>query len=95
MKFRFGGIGGNGGNVVVVAKENMTLHEVFKNNTSKRYLANHGRHSTHNFIIGTPGENLKFDVPVGVTVYTELGKLLGTCILLTTLHKSLYKNLSL
>ncbi|KAI7815086.1 GTP-binding protein, partial [Rhyzopertha dominica] len=76
-KYMFGGVGGQGGNVIVVAKENLTLSDVEKANQRKRYLASHGRDSTHNFILGTPGESLKFEVPVGVTIYTEHGKKLG------------------
>lgn len=78
VKPRFGGVGGQGGSVVVIAKENESFRDVQKTNQTKRYLADHGRDSTHNFILGTPGENLKFTVPVGVTVYTEMGKKLGT-----------------
>lgn len=74
---RFGGVGGQGGNVVAVAKEDITLDHVYKANKSRRYLAKHGRDSSHNFIIGVPGESLKFEVPVGVTIITELGKKLG------------------
>lgn len=70
-------MGGQGGNIVAVAKEDMTLKDVYNRNRSKRYLAPHGRDSTHNFILGTPGENLVFNVPVGVTLYTERGKKLG------------------
>jgi Obg family GTPase CgtA len=74
---KFGGIGGQGGNVVVVGKENISLSDVYKQNKSKSYVAKSGRHSSHNFILGPPGENTKFEVPVGVTIFTELGKKLG------------------
>lgn len=70
-------MGGQGGSVVAIAKENITLDDVYKTNKSKRYMAKHGRDSTHNFIIGIPGDDLKFDVPVGVSIITELGKKLG------------------
>lgn len=63
--------------MIVVAKEDTTLKHVSKANQTKQYLASHGRDSTHNFILGTPGENLKINIPVGVTVYTEMGKKLG------------------
>ncbi|XP_018574706.1 GTP-binding protein 10 homolog isoform X2 [Anoplophora glabripennis] len=43
----------------------------------KRYIAKNGRHSSHNFILGTPGEDLKFEVPVGVTLITDFGKKIG------------------
>ncbi|CAG9864007.1 unnamed protein product [Phyllotreta striolata] len=74
---KFGGVGGKGGDVIGVAKENYNLEDVYKANKSKRYMAKGGRHSTHNFILGTPGEDLKFDLPVGVIVVTDMGKKLG------------------
>ncbi|RZC36578.1 MMR HSR1 and/or GTP1 OBG domain containing protein, partial [Asbolus verrucosus] len=73
----FGGVGGQGGDVIVIGNENINLHEVFTKNRTKTYVAKNGRNSTHNFILGPPGEALKFDVPVGVTIYTEFGKKLG------------------
>lgn len=37
-----------------------------------------GKHSTHNFILGPPGEDIKIEVPIGVKLKTaELGKELG------------------
>lgn len=77
FNFRFGGVGGKGGDVIGIAKENLTLEDVYKSNRSKRYIAKGGRHSTHNFILGPPGEDLKFELPVGVTLVTDAGKNLG------------------
>lgn len=74
---RFGGIGGKGGDVVATATPDITLENVYKQNRSKSYRANNGKHSTHNFIIGPSGEDLKIPVPVGVSLCTELGKRLG------------------
>ncbi|CAG9814062.1 unnamed protein product, partial [Phaedon cochleariae] len=74
---KFGGVGGNGGNVVVAAKEDISLETVFKSNKTKQYIAKGGRHASHNFILGIPGEDLRFEVPVGVSIITELGKKLG------------------
>ncbi|KAL1512507.1 hypothetical protein ABEB36_002089 [Hypothenemus hampei] len=74
---KFGGIGGNGGNVIVEAKEGITLENVFKQNRTKRYVAQAGKNASHNFILGTPGENVVFEVPVGVSVLTDLRKKLG------------------
>lgn len=75
--FRFGGIGGNGGNVIAVTKPDITLENVYKKNRTKVYKAPNGRHASHNFIIGQPGEDLVIDVPIGVTFITEWGKKLG------------------
>lgn len=59
------------------AKDGISLETVFKANRSKSYKAQAGRSATHNFILGVPGEDLVFEVPVGVSLITELGKHLG------------------
>lgn len=74
---KYGGVGGHGGNVLVEAKDGITLETVFKSNRGKRYIAQPGKHASHNFILGPPGEDVKFDVPVGVTIITEFGKKIG------------------
>lgn len=70
-------MGGKGGDVSVIANENLTLEDVFKRNKTKRYVAQNGRHSSHNFILGIAGEDLKFEIPTGVTIIDETGKKLG------------------
>ncbi|KAK9879465.1 hypothetical protein WA026_006535 [Henosepilachna vigintioctopunctata] len=74
---KFGGIGGQGGNVIVVATEDISLEEVYKQNKTRRYNAGNGKNSSHNFIRGPAGEDIKINVPVGVSIHTELGKKLG------------------
>ncbi|KAG5891073.1 hypothetical protein JTB14_005709 [Gonioctena quinquepunctata] len=56
---KFGGVGGKGGDVIAVAKENIFLDNVYQRN--KR----------------PPGEDLRVEVPVGVSLVTDLGKNLG------------------
>lgn len=46
-------------------------------NKNQRIIAKHGRDSTHNFILGIPGESVKIEVPVGITVFTDDGKKIG------------------
>ncbi|ENN74408.1 GTP-binding protein 10 homolog [Dendroctonus ponderosae] len=74
---KFGGVGGKGGDVIVEATEGISLETVYKANISKRYAAQKGKHASHNFILGPPGEDVVFKVPVGVRLVTELGKKLG------------------
>lgn len=50
---------------------------MYKTNKTRQYAAPSGRHSSHNFILGPPGDTLTIEVPVGVSVVTELGKKLG------------------
>lgn len=75
--YRYGGIGGQGGSVYLVAKQTMTLEKVLKTHDTKQLLAKHGKDSTHNFILGLPGEDIVVEVPLGVTVVTAFGKKLG------------------
>lgn len=42
---KLGGVGGNGGNVLCVAKENITLKDVYTRNLKKRYVAGNGEDS--------------------------------------------------
>ncbi|KAJ8958882.1 hypothetical protein NQ318_019650 [Aromia moschata] len=52
---KFGGVGGNGGNVIVVGKDDINLEHVYRSNK----------------------KDLKFEVPLGVSLITDLGKKLG------------------
>ncbi|KRT80230.1 hypothetical protein AMK59_6599, partial [Oryctes borbonicus] len=74
---KFGGIGGQGGDVQLVAKENSTLENIRSLYRNKRVVAKHGRDSTHNFILGVPGESVKVEVPIGITVFTDDGQKIG------------------
>lgn len=67
--------------MIVEAKEGITLETVFKSNRTKRYAAKPGTSASHNFILGPPGEDITFEVPVGVGITTELGKKLGIAII--------------
>ena len=44
-KPRVGGVGGRGGHVYVICKEDVTLKDVLNSNESKRFLASHGQAS--------------------------------------------------
>lgn len=77
---RFGGIGGQGGNVVMIADENLSLNDVVKQHKTKRLVAVNGKNSSHNFILGPTGADATMQVPVGVSVYTDEGKNLGKIV---------------
>ncbi|XP_022902264.2 GTP-binding protein 10 homolog [Onthophagus taurus] len=74
---KFGGVGGQGGNVYLVGNENLTLENVRSAHKTKKIAAKHGRNSTHNFILGVPGENVKIEVPTGISILTDDGAKLG------------------
>lgn len=66
------GLGGNGGNVYLVAKDGVTLSTVRQ---SKKYKAGFrapdGQHSCSYSIIGNSGKDLEIEVPTGVSVIAD------------------------
>ncbi|KPJ07368.1 GTP-binding protein 10-like [Papilio machaon] len=74
---KFGGLGGQGGCVYCVGSENANLRHMSKYR-AKTITAGHGEDSRKTKIVGNPGSDIKLEVPLGVTVYREDGKVLGT-----------------
>ncbi|XP_061811837.1 GTP-binding protein 10 [Nerophis lumbriciformis] len=74
---RLGGYGGQGGNVLVVATENMTLKRIKDKHPHKRFLAGVGANSSVRSLKGESGMDKEILVPVGVTVTTDKGKIIG------------------
>ncbi|XP_071579474.1 GTP-binding protein 10 homolog [Temnothorax nylanderi] len=74
---RYGGLGGAGGNIYVVAKDGLTLEKVLKTLKTKRVTADSGSDSTARGIIGTPGTDKIISVPRGIVIYNQNGVLLG------------------
>ncbi|CAE1246955.1 Probable GTP-binding protein OBGM, mitochondrial,GTP-binding protein 10 homolog,GTP-binding protein 10,GTPase Obg [Acanthosepion pharaonis] len=74
---RLGGIGGNGGDIYFQANEKLTLKNMKQKNPSKRYFSETGKDSSKRLIIGKNGGPLEIQVPVGVTIETDSGRVLG------------------
>lgn len=74
---KYGGIGGKGGNVIVVATEGVTLKSLLNKNPTKRFIAANGGNSHKNRILGESGADITIPVPVGVTVLNDFGQVLG------------------
>lgn len=68
---RYGGIGGAGGNVYVVAKEEITLENVKSKLRDVKLKAYMGGESNKKGLIGTPGSDLNISVPTGISIYDE------------------------
>nr|XP_027204691.1 GTP-binding protein 10-like [Dermatophagoides pteronyssinus] len=66
---KFQGLGGNGGNVCLVANANVKLNDLQKSNA--RFRAGDGQHSSRNSVIGQNGKDLEIKVPVGITVIVD------------------------
>ncbi|XP_076754138.1 GTP-binding protein 10 homolog [Xylocopa sonorina] len=67
----YGGIGGAGGNVYVIAKEGLTLKHVKNKIKNMKIKAGAGGDSSKKGLIGVPGTDLNINIPIGITVYDE------------------------
>lgn len=74
---RLGGHGGNGGDVWVVATKSMTLKKVKEKYPLKRFLGGSGGNSSVRALKGERGKDEEILAPVGITVTTDDGKILG------------------
>ena len=73
---KYGGIGGQGGNVVVRGKRHLTLRSVYEKNLVKRYIAPDGEHSQKTRLNAMAGENLTINVPLGIQILRDNGELI-------------------
>ncbi|KAF6018914.1 hypothetical protein EB796_022799 [Bugula neritina] len=71
---RYGGLGGDGGNVVMVAKSNKTLLKLAEDFPEKRFIAKNGADSKRLLLLGDNGEDLVVEVPTGVVLSLDNGK---------------------
>ncbi|KAM3873322.1 GTP-binding protein 10 [Diretmus argenteus] len=74
---RLGGQGGHGGNVWVVAKNGGTLKKIKDKYPQKRFVAGVGLNSSIRALKGEKGKDEEIYAPVGITVTTDDGKVLG------------------
>lgn len=75
---KYGGLGGQGGCVYCVGKEDANLKNIQSIFRAKTIVAGHGEDSRKAKIVGNPGTDVKLEVPLGVTVYKEDGNVLGS-----------------
>ncbi|XP_013184348.2 GTP-binding protein 10 homolog [Amyelois transitella] len=75
---KYGGLGGQGGCVYCIGKEDANLRNIMSMYRGKTLVAGHGEDSRKTKIVGNPGTDVKLEVPLGVTVYREDGKVLGS-----------------
>lgn len=74
---KYGGIGGQGGCVYLEAKEGVTLKHLSQRYKEKKAVASSGEDSSKVRILGRRGVDEQIEVPVGVQIYDETGKLLA------------------
>ncbi|XP_066538535.1 GTP-binding protein 10 isoform X2 [Hoplias malabaricus] len=74
---RLGGHGGNGGDVWVVAKKDITLKRMKDKYPQKRFTAGVGSNSSIRALKGAKGQDVQVFAPVGISVTTDNGRILG------------------
>lgn len=74
---RLGGQGGDGGDVWVVATKDMTLRRVKDKYPQKRFVAGAGGNSSVRVLKGERGKDCSIPAPVGITITTDDGRLIG------------------
>ncbi|KAG7335732.1 hypothetical protein KOW79_000425 [Hemibagrus wyckioides] len=74
---RMGGQGGNGGDVWVVAKKDLTLKRIKDRFQHKRFIAGVGFNSSIRALKGAKGGDVEIVAPTGICVTTDDGRLLG------------------
>ncbi|XP_068998916.1 GTP-binding protein 10 [Embiotoca jacksoni] len=74
---RLGGQGGNGGDVWMVASKNMTLKRIKDKYPQKRFVGGAGANSSVRALKGERGKDNEVLAPVGITVTTDDGRILG------------------
>ncbi|XP_029359413.1 GTP-binding protein 10 isoform X1 [Echeneis naucrates] len=74
---RLGGHGGDGGDVWVVATQNMTLKRIKNKYPQKRFVGETGGNSSVRALKGQKGKDKEILAPVGITVTTDDGRKLG------------------
>ncbi|GLH12480.1 GTP-binding protein 10 [Gryllus bimaculatus] len=74
---KYGGIGGKGGDVFLVAEKDTKLKRVLSKLPTKRIAAGSGGHSENKKLLGEPGNDIVIEVPVGVSVFDEYGRVIG------------------
>ncbi|XP_060104455.1 GTP-binding protein 10 [Heteronotia binoei] len=74
---RLGGEGGHGGDVWLVAQEKLTLRRLKSQFPKKRFVAGVGTNSRIFALKGAKGKDCEVNVPSGISVVADDGKLLG------------------
>ncbi|MES1902529.1 MAG: GTP-binding protein 10 [Paramarteilia canceri] len=68
-KEKRGGVGGNGGSVYVKGCSETTLTSLKSSCKNLKFIANHGTHSTDDYLIGKNGFDSVIEVPPGTSIY--------------------------
>lgn len=74
---KYGGIGGRGGNVIVVGIDNAHLKKLRGQFPNQRFAAANGENSSWRMLQGKAGSDLEINVPPGIVIKKDDGAILG------------------
>ncbi|KZS13449.1 putative GTP-binding protein 10 [Daphnia magna] len=74
---KYGGVGGRGGNVILVADEEMTLNKVLHKVPARLVKAGEGENSHAHRLCGDNGADFILPVPTGISVFSTTGVKFG------------------
>lgn len=74
---KYGGSGGNGGNIIVRAVSGTQLGDIIQKNPKKRVAATVGQDSRKHWILGECGQDVTVEAPLGVTIKNDFGEQLA------------------
>ncbi|CAF0738451.1 unnamed protein product [Didymodactylos carnosus] len=73
---KYGGIGGRGGDVIIMGKKNLSLKQVYEKNLTKRYIAQDGFNSSKASLNAESGKDLIIHVPLGIQIVKDNDELI-------------------
>ncbi|XP_073969973.1 GTP-binding protein 10 isoform X2 [Rhodnius prolixus] len=74
---KYGGVGGAGGDIYIVAKEGSTLKEIKNKFPEKRIAAGNGSNAHQRCIVGLKGRDVTIQAPLGIVLYDQVGNKVG------------------
>lgn len=73
---KYGGVGGQGGAIYFITKEKATLKRILSKHARGQITAGNGEDSNKLRIVGKKGQDVEVQVPIGVRVINDQGKVM-------------------
>jgi len=71
---QYGGVGGQGGAIYLITKENATLRKIIMKHRGGKISAEHGEDSSKLRLLGRKGNDIEVQAPIGITVINAKGQ---------------------
>lgn len=78
----YGGVGGEGGDVYLIADKKQSMVRLSRDYPRLSFIARVGNHSRKLCLLGEKGKDLLIPVPIGITVQTDDGKVIGMLLII-------------